>query len=492
MIEFLLNDELVRIEHERADLTVLNYLRDSRTMCGTKEGCASGDCGACTVVVAELNTERASSRRLNYYSLNSCVTFLSAIHGKQLITVEHIGNTSNMHPVQQAMVDNHGSQCGFCTPGFIMSMFALYHSDKTTNTEKEATSARHHVTTALSGNLCRCTGYQPIINAALEACSNTPNDAFTANEAFTITRLIDINKNTDIGTEQLILPTTRALLKQALNKYPRARLVAGSTDLALEHTQQLNALDTLISVSHIPALSRIEQRPDKLVFGAASPLNKIHDVLTQYFPMLDEIVERFASLPIRNQATLGGNIANASPIGDMPPVMLALNANVLVDSGDSVRRIPINEFFVDYRKTKLQKNEWIDAIEVPLPESKNQIRAYKISKRFEDDISAVCAAFNLALDEKNCIKALSTGFGGLAATPIQSSLLQDSLIGKHWASKETLTLGKSILQDAFAPIDDVRASAAYRRTVVVNLWHRFWLETNTSTQKIATRVIEHA
>jgi xanthine dehydrogenase small subunit len=480
MISFLLNDEITNIDQARADTTLLEYLREHQKLTGTKEGCASGDCGACTVVLAEVvSISEQTTSSLEYRAINSCVTFLSALHGKQLITVEHLPDGKALHPVQQSLVEHHGSQCGFCTPGFIMSMFALYQ--KTQQPDREA------VIQALSGNLCRCTGYRPIIDATLSACQNKIIDKFQQTERQTIKHLNDINKQA-ISTANLQVPTTREGLAAAKATYPNANVFAGSTDLALLVTQQLKTFDKLIALGEVPELNQLVEQPHGLLIGAALPLSKIESSLLKHFPQLSELLWRFAATPIRNQASLGGNVANASPIGDLPPALLALNASIHVDDGQQRRAIAASEFFLDYRKTALESSEWIESIFIPYTAPINFVRAYKVSKRYEDDISAVCAVFNAQiLDGK--VQSFLCGFGGVAAIPATVPALNRQLVGQTWSSKETFELGNSILKQAFSPLNDVRASKTYRISMLCNLWKRFWLETNQSTQAIETRVV---
>lgn len=479
MIRFLINHDIVEIEEARADLTLLQYIREHREQTGTKEGCAAGDCGACTVVLVEPSKSHADT--LHYRTVNSCITLMSAIHGKQLLLVEHLASDNQLHPVQQALVDHHGSQCGFCTPGFIMSMFALYHTNSKPN--------RDDVLQALSGNLCRCTGYRPIIDAALSVCEQAPDDQFSRRATETLAKLNSLS-DSNLGTDNILMPASREALRDAMATHPDAQLVAGSTDLSLQFTQQLKNIDKLISVSHVDGLRDCTKTEHSLIIGAASAINDVSPKLLSHFPQAAELITRFASLPIRNQATIGGNVANASPIGDLPPLLLALNATIHIDNGLTVRTVPINAFFTGYRDTVLKQGEWISAIELPLLHSNQHVAAYKISKRFEDDISAVCAVFNVTLDNDKVV-AISTGFGGVAATPVQCVALSDALVGRTFSSSECLNLGKQILEEAFSPIDDVRASADYRKAVLANLWHRFWLE-HQANNEIETRVVVHA
>ena len=324
------------------------------------------------------------------------------------------------------------------------------------------------------------------------SCQGEAADHFAKTASNTLAKLKDIQDNTvtTIGSSGVIMPTSREELANAIHGYPAAPLVAGSTDFGLSITQQLKNVEKVISLSAMDSLKKCTKTEQSLIIGAGAPLNDIASPLLSAFPQLAELITRFASLPIRNQATLGGNIANASPIGDMPPALLALGASLHLDNGQQVRVIPLKGFFTGYRQTQLEKGEWISAIEIPLLSKDNNVAAYKISKRMEDDISAVCAVFNLTLVD-GVVTSLQTGFGGVAATPETCPTLEGALIGKQWKSADCLHLGKQMLKDAFNPIDDVRASAAYRNQVLSNLWHRFWLE-NQAQNTIETRVVQHA
>nr|WP_276583768.1 xanthine dehydrogenase small subunit [Pseudomonas sp. RIT-PI-AD] len=470
----------MRTEHALdPNLTVLNYLRGPLGRPGTKEGCASGDCGACTVVVGEIEGER-----LRYRSLNACLTFVSALHGKQLISVEDLKHRGRLHSVQQAMVDCHGSQCGFCTPGFVMSLFAL---QKNSDGFDKAGSLE-----ALAGNLCRCTGYRPILAAAEQACAAHDPDHFDAEQAETLARLKAIAPRSGgelgDGEKTCLLPLTVDELAELYLANPQARLLAGGTDLALEVTQFHRDLPAMIHLAHIPALKTVEKDADRLDIGAAAPLSDCYAALAAEYPDFGELLHRFASLQIRNQGTLGGNIGNASPIGDSPPLLIALGAHLVLRQGASTRRLPLEDYFLDYKVTARREGEFIERVLVPRRQPGRAFRAYKVSKRLDDDISAVCAGFNLAL-EGGVIREARVAYGGMAAIPKRARACEAALDGAPLDSR-TLERACAALAEDFAPLSDFRASKEYRLLTAQNLLRKCFIE--LLTPDVETRVTSHA
>ena len=470
MIQFLLNQTL-RTEHTLdPNLTVLNYLREHLHKPGTKEGCASGDCGACTVVVGELHTDEHGLERLRYRSLNSCLTFVSSLHGKQLISVEDLKYQGQLHSVQKAMVDCHGSQCGFCTPGFVMSLFAL---------QKNSTAANsHQAHEALAGNLCRCTGYRPILAAAERACAVPAGDQFDALEAQTIAALKAITP-TQTGElsrdgKRCLLPLTISDLADLYDAHPQARLLAGGTDLALEVTQLHRPLPVMIDLGLVTEMKRIERFDERIEIGAAVSLSDAYDTLNTEYPDFGELLQRFASLQIRNQGTLGGNIGNASPIGDSPPLLIALGAQLILRKGATSRTLALEDYFIDYRVTARQEGEFIEKIVIPRASPAYSFRAYKVSKRQDDDISAVCAAFNLRLDN-GVVTEARIAFGGMAATPKRAKACEAALLGAPWSSA-SIELACRALGEDFTPLSDFRASKEYRLLIGQNLLRKYFIE----------------
>ncbi|MGE8505575.1 MAG: xanthine dehydrogenase small subunit [Pseudomonas sp.] len=479
MIQFLLNREL-RTEHALdPNVTVLNYLREHVGKTGTKEGCASGDCGACTVVVGELIGDR-----VRYRTLNSCLTFVSSLHGKQLITVEDLKHQGKLHSVQQAMVDCHGSQCGFCTPGFIMSLFALQKNSS--GYDKGATME------ALAGNLCRCTGYRPIIDAAEQACCQKQPDQFDAFESTTVAQLKRIapreTAELNSGDKRCLVPLTVADLADLYAANPEARLLAGGTDLALEVTQFHRELPVMIYVGHIEDMKRIEVTDKDIEIGAAAALSDCYEALASEYPDFGELLHRFASLQIRNQGTLGGNIGNASPIGDAPPLLIALGAQIALRQGNNRRILPLQDYFLDYKVTARQEAEFIEKIIVPRAQPNQAFRAYKVSKRLDDDISAVCAAFNLTI-ENGVVSEARIAFGGMAAIPKRAAACEAALVGSAWYPGVIERACDALAED-FTPLSDFRASKEYRLLAAQNLLRKFFLE--QQSPEVETRVTAYA
>ncbi|MBL4673787.1 MAG: xanthine dehydrogenase small subunit [Arenicella sp.] len=484
-IRFLLNDEEVSLADINPNTTLLQYLREKLGKVGTKEGCASGDCGACTVVLGEVSRERSSTAEMHYKTVNACIALLPNLHGRQLITVEDLQHEGQMHPVQKSMVEQHGSQCGFCTPGFIMSLFALNKvHDRPT---------REQANQALGGNLCRCTGYRSIIDAAMTAANKT--DHFDSSSAITIRRLQAIADDSVGTTIELSGNGYRAFSPQSIGElarlsetYAEARLVAGGTDLCLQITQNLDQFDTLISTLDVPELCQVELSEKGFTIGAAATYSQFITPLSQQYPEWGAMIERLGSLQIRNLGTLGGNIANASPVGDMPPVLIAMGATMCLRKGDRIRQLAIEDFFLDYKKTALEAGEFIQSIFIPNASDTTHLKIYKVSKRFDDDISAVLAAITLQLKD-NVVSAIDIAFGGMAAIPKRAVKCEAALRNQQW-DDATIERAAAALSEDFNPLSDARASSQYRLQVAQNLLRRAYIE--ISSPEVVTQVITHA
>ncbi|MDP3842626.1 MAG: xanthine dehydrogenase small subunit [Oxalobacteraceae bacterium] len=453
--------------------TILQYLREDLHCSGSKEGCAEGDCGACTVVIGELQ-----AGELVLKTVNACIQLMPTLDGKALFTVEDLKQADgSLHPVQQAMVDCHGSQCGFCTPGFMMSLWSLYLQHE----GRPDAPARREIDTALSGNLCRCTGYRPIINAArrmgqLPAVQFDRAAVATALHALQRDQTFSYSHN----GQTFIAPRTLAQLVAARAAYPDAHILAGATDIGLWVTKQLRELIELIYIGQVAELQLITEQDGRITIGAGITLNDAYAALCRprfpnYSAELSELWQRFASEPVRNAGTLGGNVANGSPIGDSMPFLIALGAEIVLHGGAGQRTLALEDFYLGYQKNALQAGEFVAALRVPLPQAGLHFRTYKLAKRFDQDISAVCAAFAITLDG-DTIRNARIAFGGMAATPQRARQAEAALQGRPWV-EATLQAAMLALAQDYAPLSDLRASSAYRITAAQNLLRRFWLET---------------
>ncbi|MDO9166267.1 MAG: xanthine dehydrogenase small subunit [Rhodoferax sp.] len=468
-IQFVRRGEIVSLRNVAPTRTLLQVLREDLNCTGTKEGCNEGDCGACTVVLGE-----AQGEHIKYSAVNSCIRLAHSVSGMALWTVEDIAaEDGTLHPAQQAMVQCHGSQCGFCTPGFVMSLFGMYQNRVCHGEAVTRTLAQEE----LSGNLCRCTGYRPILDAAQRMAELPP---VRVDEAGLLQKL-ELLAHTGRGLEanlSYISPQTLPDLLAARAAHPDAQIVAGCTDVGLWINKLHLQFDKVLDVTRVQELRRIEDYPHHIAIGAAVTLTDAFAALASDRPQLHAFAARFAGLPVRNSGTLGGNVANGSPIGDSMPLLMALGANVVLMSerngGMSSRELPLEQLYTGYRKNVMTADEVLAWIKVPKATPGELCRVYKISKRFEDDISAVCLALNLTLLNGTVAQA-SIGVGGVAATPVRASRTEAALTGQPW-NQETVQQAMLRLRDEFAPISDMRASSTYRVQVLGNLLQRFWLE----------------
>ena len=456
-IDFVYQNRIFKIKNPNSNETLLNYIRTKLKKTGTKEGCAEGGCGACTVVLGELK-----NNEINYRAINSCITFITTLQGKQLILVEDlISKEGSLHPVQQAMVNYHGSQCGFCTPGFVMSLFSLF--------KKNSKFKDDEIKDSIAGNLCRCTGYQPIIKAAKSLKNKNKIDHFSKNKKKTINLLKKINNRSiviyDKG-KKYFAPKYVQELKKILKKNVDADFLSGGTDLSLAVTKERKDISSIIYINSINELNYIRNNNKYIEVGASTPLIELESYIKKYYPDFTKILKRYGSPQIRNVATVAGNIATASPIGDCLPLLLSLNSQIVLQGIKKNKILFLDDFFTSYRKTKLKKGQFIHSIRIPLFKN-NTFRAYKVSKRFDDDISSVCAAFNLEI-VKNKVQSVRIAYGGMAAIP-KRAIYCEKILLNSLVTEEIIHKAKKALEKDFKPISDMRASRLYRMEVAKNL-----------------------
>ena len=463
-VRFILDGTPREIEPRDTNQTVLEYLRGERR-CGTKEGCAEGDCGACTVVVAELR-----DGRVRFRALNSCLLFLPTLDGKALFTVESLrGPDGELHAVQRAMVECHASQCGFCTPGFVMSIYALYSS--------EPEPSRQRIDEVLAGNLCRCTGYRPIVAAVHQAYALGSPHRDQAGPGLT-PQLVALRRATPLVVEhagrRYFAPHTIAEVTELLARHPGAHLLAGGTDLGLVVTKQHRPLETIVHLGSVADLTRIERGLTRFEIGAAASYTDVLEEIGDEHPALASLLRRIGSQQIRNAGTLGGNLGTASPIGDSLPALMALEATVVVAGREGERELALEEFLVGYRRTALRPGELVTRVRLPVRTRTREFRTYKVAKRFDQDISAVCAAFSLGVED-GIVRYARLCFGGVAATTCRARKGEAALLDRPFTTR-TAEAAAAAVRDELAPISDLRASAAYRRLVAGNLVRKFHAE----------------
>ncbi|HUE46375.1 MAG TPA: xanthine dehydrogenase small subunit [Aestuariivirgaceae bacterium] len=452
-IRFLRRGQPVELPDIEPTEMLLDHIRLREGACGTKEGCAEGDCGACTVALGRL-----VDGKLVYQPVNSCILMTGMADGADVVIVDDLAREGEpLHPVQQALVDYHGSQCGFCTPGFVMSLFTLYQSGKAPD--------RRTVTDWLAGNLCRCTGYRPIVDAALASCSGNPADSHARNAAATAAALGEIGDTEDlfVGSDERFFaaPASLRSLADLYAAHANATLVAGATDVGLWVTKQLRDLPKIIHVGRVADFDTIGNEPDALVIGAGATYAQAEAQLAAIDPDVAELLRRLGSKQVRALGTIGGNIANASPVGDSPPLLIALDATIELNRGGEIRTVPLDSFFIAYGKQDRQPGEFVQSVRIPKLAANQHLRCYKISKRFDQDISAVLAAFRLTV-ENGAVTAARVAFGGMAATPKRGLATEAALAGARLGDEPSWDNAIAALELDFAPISDLRASAEYR------------------------------
>ncbi|WP_419252084.1 xanthine dehydrogenase small subunit [Caulobacter sp. ErkDOM-YI] len=471
-IRFLLDGQVQEVRGADPTRTLLEHLRGDLRRTGTKEGCAEGDCGSCTVLVGE-----ADGAGVAWRAVNSCIQFLPMLHGKALMTVESLSNVGALHPVQQAMVDRHGSQCGFCTPGIVMSLYAKAIAAK----GADASPAE-----VLAGNLCRCTGYGPIIEVAKDVEAEVAPDVAADLAVLNDGAMLDLSHDDPVQgvTRRWLAPRSLDQLAQAFVAHPHATIVAGATDVGLWVTKLRKPLETLIDIGQVAELKRIEPRESGVWIGAGVRYVDAMETLGGLYPELGAMMRRLGSTQVRNSGTIGGNIANGSPIGDMPPALIAAGATLVLNRGGERRQMPLEAFFLDYGKQDRRPGEFVEAVIVPTPKRRLVFKVFKLSKRFDQDISAVCGAFALMI-EGGVVSSARIAYGGMAGTPRRASACEAALIGQPWA-EATIEAAMTAIDADYTPLSDMRASAAYRSLTARNMLRKVFIE--TTSPGLVTRV----
>ncbi len=469
-LSFYLNGELKTLRNVSPTQTLLRYLREDEKLCGTKEGCAEGDCGACTVMVSRLADDGSVKRE----AINACIRFLPSLEGTSVTTVEALSKSSEApHLVQQKMIDHNGSQCGFCTPGFVMSLYTAYR-----NNVALPTGAANDL---LAGNLCRCTGYGPILVAAKEIGEIAESVDQSEDDHSERAQLDEILHQDMIAFKhdgvEAFLPANSDQLAEIYAAHPEATIIAGATDVGLWVTKQHRHLQCVIFLDRVKDLASIKCKENELIIGAGATYSDATGVLAEAYPDLGELVRRIGALQVRNAGTIGGNIANGSPIGDMPPALIALGATLVLRHGDKRRELPLEKFFIDYGKQDRKTGEFVEAVRIPLTVPADDFRCYKISKRFDQDISALCGCFNIKIVD-GVVCSARIAFGGMAGTPKRAASVEAALTGKPWV-QDIIDVAMRAFADDFTPLSDMRASADYRLRTAQNLLMKYFLESKT-------------